>query len=161
MLPTDIAYQRIPVSRLKTPLNLEPPENDADVEAFVLDEIVKLVEEAKNDVIILVDACAIRHGVKGEVKELYERTGFPVYAAPMGKTAVDETYSRYGGVCGMKCPKCFGVLTMCVPDLRRIYLPWRDQGEGRECEANPFSRRPEERLHHRQLHLQYPHQQDD
>ncbi|KAM5533631.1 hypothetical protein V8D89_012744 [Ganoderma adspersum] len=98
MLPTDIAYQRIPVSRLKTPLNLEPPENDADVEAFVLDEIVKLVEGAKNDVIILVDACAIRHGVKAEVKELYERTGFPVYAAPMGKTAVDETYSRYGGI---------------------------------------------------------------
>ena len=105
MLPTDIAYQRIPVTRLKTPLNLELPENDADAETFVLDEIVKLVEEAQNDVIILVDACAIRHGVKAEVKELYERTGFPVYAAPMGKTAVDETYDRYGGVCATSCLK--------------------------------------------------------
>ena len=98
MLPTDIAYERIPAARLKTPLNTQPPENDQDVENFVLDEIVKLVDEAQNDVIILVDACAIRHRVKDEVKELYERTGYPVYAAPMGKTAVDESYERYGGV---------------------------------------------------------------
>ncbi|KAL7280039.1 hypothetical protein ACG7TL_006453 [Trametes sanguinea] len=98
MLPTDIAYERIPARRLKTPLNIEPPANDEEVEQFVLDEIVKLVEEAQNDVIILVDACAIRHGVKKEVEELYKRTGFPVYSAPMGKTAVSESYERYGGI---------------------------------------------------------------
>ena len=49
-------------------------------------------------VVILVDACAIRHGVKKELRELAERTRFPVYAAPMGKTAISETYERYGGV---------------------------------------------------------------
>ncbi|KAI0369373.1 pyruvate decarboxylase [Pilatotrama ljubarskyi] len=98
MLPTDIAYQRIPAKRLKTPLNIEPPANDPEVENFVLDEIVKLVEEAQNETIILVDACAIRHGVKKEVEQLYKRTGFPVYAAPMGKTAVSESYERYGGI---------------------------------------------------------------
>ncbi|CDO69055.1 hypothetical protein BN946_scf184992.g4 [Trametes cinnabarina] len=98
MLPTDIAYARIPAGRLRTPLSVEPPANDEEVEQFVLDEIVKLVEEAKNEVIILVDACAIRHGVKKEVKELYERTGLPVYSAPMGKTAVSEAYERYGGI---------------------------------------------------------------
>ena len=98
MLPTDVAYERIPAKRLQTPLNIEPPANDPEVEEFVLDEIVKLVEEAQNDVIILVDACAIRHGVKKEVEELYQRTGFPVYSAPMGKTAVSESYERYGGV---------------------------------------------------------------
>ncbi|KAI9058230.1 pyruvate decarboxylase [Trametes sanguinea] len=98
MLPTDIAYERIPARRLKTPLNIEPPANDEEVEQFVLDEIVKLVEEAQNDAIILVDACAIRHGVKKEVEELINRTGFPVYSAPMGKTAVSESYERYGGI---------------------------------------------------------------
>lgn len=98
MLPTDIAYVRIPVRRLQTPLSLEPPENDSETEEFVLDEIVKLVDAAKNDVIILVDACAVRHGVKHEVEDLLKRTGYPVYAAPMGKTVVDETYARYGGV---------------------------------------------------------------
>ncbi|KAH9931661.1 pyruvate decarboxylase [Epithele typhae] len=98
MMPTDLAYERISSARLKTPLNLEAPENEPETEAFVLDEIAKLVDEAENDAIILVDACAVRHGVKKEVEELYKRTGFPVYAAPMGKTAVDETYERYGGI---------------------------------------------------------------
>ncbi|KAI0920093.1 hypothetical protein AcV7_006086 [Taiwanofungus camphoratus] len=98
MLPTDLAYVRIPAKRLLTPLNSVPPENDAEVESFVLDEICKLVDEAGQDAIVLVDACAIRHGVKKEVAELVRRTGFPVYAAPMGKTAVDERYERYGGI---------------------------------------------------------------
>lgn len=98
MLPTDLAYEKIPSYRLKTPLNQEPPENDPDVENFALDEIVKLIEESKNETIILVDACAVRHGVKKEVAELVRRTGFPVYSAPMGKTSFDEQYERYGGV---------------------------------------------------------------
>ncbi|OSX56554.1 hypothetical protein POSPLADRAFT_1160081 [Postia placenta MAD-698-R-SB12] len=98
MLPTDLAYERIPSYRLKTPINSNPPDNDPDVEQFALDEIVKLVQEADEDVIILADACAIRHGVKQEIAELVKRTGFPVYAAPMGKTAVDESYERYGGI---------------------------------------------------------------
>lgn len=98
MLPTDLAYERIPSYRLKTPINSNPPDNDPDVEQFALDEIVKFVQEADEDVIILADACAIRHGVKQEIAELVKRTGFPVYAAPMGKTAVDESYERYGGI---------------------------------------------------------------
>ncbi|KAH9947619.1 pyruvate decarboxylase [Amylocystis lapponica] len=98
MLPTDLAYVKISSKRLQTPLNLSPPENDPEVEGFVLDEIAKLVSDAGQDAIILVDACSIRHGVKREVEELYKRTGFPVYAAPMGKTAVNEQYERYGGI---------------------------------------------------------------
>lgn len=98
MLPTDLVHESIPAKRLQTPLNLSPPQNDPEVEEFVLDEIIKLVNEAEQDVVILVDACAVRHGVKKELEELVAKTGFPVYAAPMGKTAVEETYERYGGV---------------------------------------------------------------
>jgi len=98
MLPTDLVGERVAAKRLKTPLNREPPANDPDVEEFVLDEIVKLFDQAEGDAVILVDACAIRHSVKEEVKELLKRTGLPVYAAPMGKTAVDETEARYGGI---------------------------------------------------------------
>ncbi|KAL6302020.1 pyruvate decarboxylase [Sparassis latifolia] len=98
MLPTDLAYEKISSKRLQTPINSEPPANDPDVENFVLDEIVKLANHAQHETIILVDACAIRHTVKKEVEELYRRTGFPVYAAPMGKTAVNEQYERYGGI---------------------------------------------------------------
>nr|BAU45069.1 pyruvate decarboxylase [Phanerochaete sordida] len=98
MLPTDLVHEQISSKRLLTPLNVEPPENDPEIENFVLDEIVKLIEEADRDVVLLVDACAIRHNVKKEVFEFAERTHFPVYSAPMGKTAIPEDYDRYGGI---------------------------------------------------------------
>lgn len=98
MLPTDLVHEKIPSKRLLTPLNTTPPANDPDVEAFVLDEIMELIKKSEEDVIILVDACAIRHHVKEELKELLTKTQFPVFAAPMGKTAVPESYERYGGV---------------------------------------------------------------
>jgi pyruvate decarboxylase len=97
-LPTDVAYERISASRLSTPLNDQPPENDKETEAAVIESIYKLVKEANGDVVILIDACAIRHRIKEELKEFLEKTQFPVYAAPMGKTAIDEDHPRYGGV---------------------------------------------------------------
>ncbi|KAJ6584893.1 thiamine diphosphate-binding protein [Mycena capillaripes] len=97
-LPTNLVFEKISSERLKIPLSRLPPPNDPDVEAFVLDEIVKLVEQAAEDVVILVDACAIRHDVRSEVHELVTKTGYPVYSAPMGKTAVSENYERYGGI---------------------------------------------------------------
>jgi pyruvate decarboxylase len=46
----------------------------------VIKEIVKLVKEAEENVVILVDACTIRHYVREEVAELAEKTHFPVYS---------------------------------------------------------------------------------
>ncbi|KAF7346218.1 Pyruvate decarboxylase [Mycena sanguinolenta] len=97
-LPTNLVFEKISSERLKIPLSRLPPPNDPETEAFVLDEIVKLVEEAEDDVVILVDACAIRHDVRAEVNDLIKKTGYPVYSAPMGKTAVSEKYERYGGI---------------------------------------------------------------
>ncbi|KAF7291579.1 Pyruvate decarboxylase [Mycena chlorophos] len=97
-LPTDIVYQKISSERLKIPLSRLPPPNDPDVQAFVLDEIVKLVDEADDDIVVLVDACAIRHDVREEVNELIKKTGLPVYSAPMAKSAVSESSERYGGI---------------------------------------------------------------
>ena len=90
--------EKISAKRLKVPLLRTPPPNDPAVEAFVLDEIVSLVKEAGQDVIILVDACAIRHDVREEVNDLVNKARFPVYAAPMGKTVVSEQHEYYGGV---------------------------------------------------------------
>lgn len=95
--------EKISSASLAIPLSRLPPPNDPATEKFVLDEIAKLAQAAhgegeQNGVIILVDACTVRHGVRVEVKDLCEKTGFPVYAAPMGKTAVSESYERYGGV---------------------------------------------------------------
>lgn len=97
-LPTDVAYEKISAARLNAPLNREPPENDPDVEVAVINNIHKLVKEANGDVAVLIDACTIRHRIKGELREFLDKTQFPVYAAPMGKTAIDEDYPRYGGV---------------------------------------------------------------
>ena len=64
--------------------------------------MINLIHErvtiAGGDVIVLVDACVIRHGVRKEVVDFLHETGFPVYASPMGKTAIDENNKRYGGV---------------------------------------------------------------
>jgi pyruvate decarboxylase len=98
MLPTDRVFNKIPRARLDKPLQSHPKPNDPHTEEFVLREIQKLVEGAGSEVVILVDACAIRHDVTDETWDLIERTGFPVYAAPMGKAAVPEDYERYGGV---------------------------------------------------------------
>lgn len=122
-LPTDVAYEKISASRLSTPINTEPPENDQDVEAAVIESIYRLVKDANGDVVVLIDACTIRHRVKQELKELLDKTQFPVYATPMGKTAIDEDYPRYGGVC-CKLSVHHGIkLSLFFSGLHRICQP--------------------------------------
>ncbi|KAG5642153.1 hypothetical protein DXG03_003557 [Asterophora parasitica] len=97
-LPTDLVHQKISSESLRIPLTRSPPHNNPQVESFVLEQIVTLFEAAQGDAVVLVDACAIRHDVREELNDFLRKTGFPVYAAPMGKTAVDENYERYGGI---------------------------------------------------------------
>jgi pyruvate decarboxylase len=99
-LPTDLVDAYISSAPLQSRLVLDLPLNDKDAENFVLDEIVRRVDKADGDVALLVDACAIRHGVVEEVHTLMHATGFPIYSAPMGKSIVPEDYERFGGVCG-------------------------------------------------------------
>lgn len=97
-LPTDMVLQEVPTERLHTPLSPNRPPNDSLKEQFVVNQIYDLAKEAEGDVVVLVDACVTRHGVKGEVLQLLKETSFPVYSTPMGKTAVDESWKRYGGI---------------------------------------------------------------
>ena len=97
MLPTDIVGEKIEGARLKTPIDLSHPPNDPEKEDYVVDVILKSLYGAKNP-IILVDACAIRHRVLDEVRDLLEKTNLPVFVAPMGKGAVNEQHPNYGGV---------------------------------------------------------------
>ncbi|KAG9315661.1 thiamine diphosphate-binding protein [Chiua virens] len=96
--PTDMVSEKISAKRLKLPLSPALPRNEPAAEAFVLDEITKIVDEAKGNIAILVDACAVRQNAQDEVKDFVTTTRFPVYTSPMGKTAVSEEYERYGGV---------------------------------------------------------------
>lgn len=74
------------------------PENDTVAEAVVLDEITKQIYSAQERVAVILDGCALRYGITSEVKDFLEKTKFPVFAAPMGKSAVDESHERFGGV---------------------------------------------------------------
>ncbi len=96
-LPIDIVQRKIEGERLKTPIDLHYPGNDIAKEDYVVDEVLKYLQAAKNP-IILVDACAIRHRVLEEVHDLIDKTGLPVFVTPMGKGAVNETRPKYGGV---------------------------------------------------------------
>ena len=68
-MPTNIVWETIPSARLRIPISRALPRNDVEVENFILDEITKLIEQAENDTIILVDACTVRHDVREEVRE--------------------------------------------------------------------------------------------
>lgn len=137
-LPTDRVYVKIPRGRLDTPLRPIRQHTDLAEEEFVLDEIQQLVEKAGSEVVILVDANTIRHDVTEEVWNLIQRTGFPVYSAPMGKTAVPEDYERYGGV-GYIYLFSLRLGAHAVPtDLRRLHFASGNQGKGRKCETCSF-----------------------
>ncbi|KAF8908910.1 thiamine diphosphate-binding protein [Gymnopilus junonius] len=97
-LPTDMVLQEVSSERLNIPLSNEPQINPPLKEEFVLQTIHERVQEADGDVVVIVDACVIRHGVRDEVQDFLGETGFPVYATPMGKTAINENYKRYGGI---------------------------------------------------------------
>ena len=61
-LPSDMVGAKVEGGRLETPLDISYPANDAGQEDFVVEEVLRAVQGAKNP-IILVDACAVRHRV--------------------------------------------------------------------------------------------------
>lgn len=97
MLPTDMVEKKIEGSRLDTDIDLSEPENEPEREDYVVDVVLRYLHAAKNPV-ILVDACAIRHRVVDEVRDLVEKTKLPVFVTPMGKGALNEDIPSYGGV---------------------------------------------------------------
>ena len=96
-LPTDLVKKKVEGERLKTKIDLSPHKNDPAKEDYVVEVVLKYLTEAKSAV-ILVDSCAVRHRVLDEAHELIEKSGLPVFVAPMGKGAVDETIPQFGGV---------------------------------------------------------------
>ncbi|KAM0667858.1 hypothetical protein ACQRIT_002986 [Beauveria bassiana] len=97
MLPSDMVTAKIEGERLETPIDLSDPSNDPEQEKYIVDVILRYLESAKSPV-ILVDACAIRHRVLSEVHDLIAKTNLPVFVTPMGKSAINEDHSNFGGV---------------------------------------------------------------
>lgn len=96
-LPANLVDLNVPVSLLDTPIDLSLKPNDPEAQSEVIETVLDLVSQAKNPV-ILVDACASRHDCRPEVAQLIDATNFPVFTTPMGKSAVNESHPRFGGV---------------------------------------------------------------
>ncbi|CAN3484802.1 pyruvate decarboxylase isozyme 1 [Diutina catenulata] len=96
-LPTNMVEGKVSADLLNTPLDLNLPPNDVDSQQEVIEEIFRMVDNAKNP-IILVDACASRHQCREETQRLADITQFPVFSSPMGKSTIDESNPRFGGV---------------------------------------------------------------
>lgn len=96
-LPANLVDLKVPASTLETPIDLSLKPNEPEAQEEVIEHILSLIKSAKNP-IILVDACASRHSCKGEVEKLVDITQFPVFTTPMGKSGVNESHKRFGGV---------------------------------------------------------------
>ncbi|KAF8758973.1 hypothetical protein RHS01_02837 [Rhizoctonia solani] len=73
-------------------------DSQADKELeLVVGEIQRLFE-ASHDPVVLVDACAERFGVEGEVEKLVTATGVKFFTTPMAKGVLDESHESFGGV---------------------------------------------------------------
>ncbi|WVQ83245.1 hypothetical protein IAT38_005384 [Cryptococcus sp. DSM 104549] len=72
----------------------QPPSDE--VTAHVVQEIADRFKAAKKP-IVLVDACAGRFGMAGEVRKLVEQCGIRFFETPMGKSLMDEHHPLFGG----------------------------------------------------------------
>lgn len=97
--PANMVDVEVPKSRLDTPLDLSIPKNDPEAQDEVLDHVLRMIEEAKNPVII-VDACCARHDASEEASKLIELTNFKYAVTPMAKGTkhIEEDGSRFAGV---------------------------------------------------------------
>ena len=83
-------------------------ENNVVVDAFCGELEPNVVVEAfsrelEHNVVVIADVSVRRHDCTTEATNFLSATNLPVYGTPMGKTVINETSERYGGVsaCGL------------------------------------------------------------
>uniref|UniRef100_A0A060T5R2 ARAD1C07018p n=1 Tax=Blastobotrys adeninivorans TaxID=409370 RepID=A0A060T5R2_BLAAD len=96
-IPSNFADMDVPSDLLSAPIDLSLESNPTHAEKEVLSRVVELINKAQRPV-ILVDAFAVRHGVGNETRQFADKTNFPVFATPTGRSIVDETNPRFGGI---------------------------------------------------------------
>ncbi|GAA5809146.1 hypothetical protein MFLAVUS_002550 [Mucor flavus] len=78
-------------------LDLKPAKNSDTTQSIALKQILQEIQDAKHPAIVI-DGCVLRHRLEKEATEFVERSGFPTFAAPMGKGAIDESLENYRGI---------------------------------------------------------------
>jgi pyruvate decarboxylase len=102
-LPWDLVDVKIITKRLNDKLGREEIQIDADAEKAAIDHIYRRFDDAfsgevKDNVVVIADVSISRHHCKTEAADFLTATKLPVYGTPLGKTVVNETSERYGGV---------------------------------------------------------------
>ncbi|KAF2176147.1 pyruvate decarboxylase [Zopfia rhizophila CBS 207.26] len=90
-VPMDYVHVLIEASPLRIPIDLQRNEAEA------LNRTIQAIKTAKNP-ILLVDCLTDRHAATEEARKLADLLGFPIFSTSMGKTIIDETHPKYGGV---------------------------------------------------------------
>jgi pyruvate decarboxylase len=96
-VPVDMSHLECDDHGLETPLQTTLPPNDADLERKVVAEIRSRLEGSKNPITI-VDGNAVRNNLSEMSRKVSMITGLPTFTTCMGKGALDETQSNFGGV---------------------------------------------------------------
>jgi pyruvate decarboxylase len=101
-IPADLVNVEISTPRLNAPLRRKEIEINADAETIAIDHIYRRFDEAfklpGDNVVVIADVSIRRHDCTTEATDFLSATNLPVYGTPLGKTVVDETSERYGGV---------------------------------------------------------------
>jgi len=102
-LPVDLSDYEINLdSSTSKPLNLNIPRNPKDEHQAALEVVIDHAKKAQN-IVVIVDACAIRHDMMKKVLKFLERTQLPVYVTPMAKGGIDENHPQFRGVFAGNC----------------------------------------------------------
>ncbi|CAG8437341.1 1776_t:CDS:2 [Acaulospora colombiana] len=95
-IPTDICVKKI-AADLSQPLVLTIPENVHEVEYAAINRVIGRIHKSANT-IVLIDACASRHDISKELLDFINKTGFPFFTSPMGKSIIPENHPLFGGI---------------------------------------------------------------
>lgn len=96
-LPADIAMKTVDASLLERPIDTTYPQNVPEAETAAVQMIIERLYAAKRPC-VLVDGCVMRRRLTSDVDAFLRHTNLPVFVAPMGKSAVNETLPNF---CGM------------------------------------------------------------
>lgn len=102
-IPWDLVDVQILTKRLNEPLRVEELLIDADAELAAIEHIYRRFDAAfsgdlEDNVVVIADVSVRRHDCTTEATNFLSATNLPVYGTPMGKTVINETSERYGGV---------------------------------------------------------------
>ena len=96
-LPLDLVNVKVSASRLAEPIPISPSPNDKLVENAAVDDILRLMECAKQPALV-VDGWTETFGASEEVNTLARATGFPTFTTLFGRSIIDDSYPNFYGV---------------------------------------------------------------